>query len=113
VGAADAFRAGPVWTELAASDRVLCEFPFVRTVDEAEAPRLVSGVIDLLYRTDGGWVIVDFKTEALGPRALADRHSAQLEAYRTHWTELSGEAVERTVIWPAVPDAKSAIVLQA
>jgi ATP-dependent helicase/nuclease subunit A len=113
VRAADAFRAGPVWAEVVASDRVLCEFPIVRFLDDGEVPRLVSGVIDLLYRVEAGWVIVDFKTEALGPRALADRYAAQLDAYRTHWMELSGEAVERTVIWPAVPDAKLPVVLEA
>jgi ATP-dependent helicase/nuclease subunit A len=45
----------------------------------AESARLANGVIDLLFASDAGWEVVDYKTD----RTLEDdRYTAQLEAYR-------------------------------
>jgi ATP-dependent helicase/nuclease subunit A len=45
----------------------------------AEPGRLTNGVIDLLFESDAGWQVVDYKTD----RMLADgQYEAQLQAYR-------------------------------
>ena len=51
------------------------EAPF--TVGDAD--RLTNGVIDLLFDSDEGWRIVDYKTDQ---SLEQDRYAAQLEAYR-------------------------------
>lgn len=46
----------------------------------ADSVRLTSGVIDLVFDTDAGWQVVDYKTD----RSLEEgRYVTQLEAYRT------------------------------
>jgi ATP-dependent helicase/nuclease subunit A len=46
----------------------------------ADARRLTNGVIDLLFESEAGWQVVDYKTD----QALKDvRYAAQLEAYRS------------------------------
>jgi len=41
--------------------------------------RLTTGVIDLLFDSDSGWHVVDYKTD----RALEDgRYASQLEVYQ-------------------------------
>ncbi|MBQ8922548.1 MAG: UvrD-helicase domain-containing protein [Oscillospiraceae bacterium] len=63
--------------ELRGADEVCCEVPFC----QQRGSEIVSGVIDLLYRKDGAWHIVDYKTNA--ERAhLAEKYAAQLAAYR-------------------------------
>jgi len=46
---------------------------------------VVEGYIDLLYEIDGGLVIVDYKTDTIGPAGItkerAERHSLQLGCY--------------------------------
>ncbi|MCL4422574.1 MAG: UvrD-helicase domain-containing protein [Actinobacteria bacterium] len=46
---------------------------------------VVEGYIDLLYETSGGLVIVDYKTDRIGPDGISDgkleRHSLQLGCY--------------------------------
>jgi ATP-dependent helicase/nuclease subunit A len=51
------------------------ETPFLVT----DGNRLTNGVIDLLFDSDAGWQVVDYKTD----RTLEEgRYAAQLEAYR-------------------------------
>jgi ATP-dependent helicase/nuclease subunit A len=46
----------------------------------AEARRLTNGVIDLLFESDAGWQVVDYKTD----RSIEEgRYAAQLDAYKT------------------------------
>ena len=46
----------------------------------ADSNRLTAGIIDLIFESDDGWQVVDYKTD----RSLKEaRYTAQLEAYRT------------------------------
>ncbi len=53
--------------------------------------RIAEGVIDLAYRTDGGWLVIDFKTDQVS--ASEEHYSAQLQLYV--------EAVQRATGEPA------------
>ena len=45
----------------------------------ADARRLTNGVMDLLFESDAGWQVVDYKTD----RSIEEgRYAAQLEAYK-------------------------------
>jgi ATP-dependent helicase/nuclease subunit A len=71
------FRAHPLFAEIDAALERHHEVPYVLGDD--------AGVIDLLYRTPGGWVIADFKTDELRDEsqlaAVLPKYRAQLERY--------------------------------
>lgn len=60
------------WRSSVAKDEALAqasrETPFVFTVGDT----VVSGVMDLVWQAEGVWHIVDYKTNALGGRAVTD-----------------------------------------
>ena len=60
-------------------------------------PELVTGTIDLTYRTPEGWRVVDYKTdESFSPATLAG-YRAQVSAYEQAWTRVSGMATAGTL----------------
>jgi ATP-dependent helicase/nuclease subunit A len=69
--------AHPVMKRAAAAERCHREAPFVLRYD---GDRVVEGTIDLLFREEGGWVVVDFKTDA-DAEGLAERYHRQLAWY--------------------------------
>ena len=107
----------PLWRRAEAGDRFLTEVPFAfhappgRLADpeapDADAPRVLEGVVDLAFREDGGWVIVDFKTDVGTDPDFPRRHAAyrrQVELYADVWAELTGEPVrERVLFFTARP----------
>jgi ATP-dependent helicase/nuclease subunit A len=61
----------------------------------AEAARLTTGVMDLLYETEAGWQVIDYKTD----RTLADeRYASQLDAYRNALGKLGCVVGSTTVV---------------
>ena len=57
--------------------------------------RLTNGVIDLLFQTDKGWQVVDYKTDVpSGKRS----YEAQLEAYRAALREFGCHVVDASVV---------------
>jgi ATP-dependent helicase/nuclease subunit A len=79
---AAALRSAPA-ARVARAEQVRREHPFVFSPDEpgAAGGPLMTGVIDLLAReTDGGWLVLDYKSDRVGPRedlaALVERDYA-------------------------------------
>ncbi|MCP4815321.1 MAG: PD-(D/E)XK nuclease family protein, partial [Planctomycetaceae bacterium] len=58
-----------IWQRAQASAKRLVEVPFEHCLDASDSetglPTLVRGVIDLIFQEDDGWVIVDYKTDAV------------------------------------------------
>ena len=91
------------------SRQVLREQPFVvalpaEQLDEAayaglEEPILVQGVLDLCFWQEGGWVLVDFKTNAVNavqtPEALLAHYRKQLWVYAEALQRITGRPVLR------------------
>jgi len=77
--------------ELDAAEEVYCELPFCWKPADAEPPVLWNGVIDLLYRKNGSWHIVDYKTNA-DPDDLDEKYREQLTAYRRALQDFGIEA---------------------
>ena len=65
---------------LLSADEVYCELPFNYLDETVELRTVWNGVMDVLYRKDGQWHIVDYKTNADGSD-LDTRYQNQLAAY--------------------------------
>lgn len=82
-----------ILAELRGAEEVCCEVPFCRKVTDGDSTAIWHGVIDLLYRKDGCWRIVDYKTnaEAVG---LDDKYKGQLDAYKEAFRAVTGEEAD-------------------
>ena len=53
--------------------------------------KVVTGRIDLAYRANGAWTVIDFKTARLADSAqAASRYREQTDRYRTALEPLTG-----------------------
>ena len=85
-----AFTRSPLFSRMARSARVEREWSFVcptpanRLFDvDSETPVLLQGVIDACFIEDGGWVLLDYKTDRVDgdPAAYAKKHEKQVALY--------------------------------
>ena len=62
----------------------------------AEFPIILNGTIDLVFKEDDGWVIVDFKTDDVKEEldSFVKYYSPQVELYSKFWAEITGENVK-------------------
>lgn len=88
------------WKRAQASDTCFVEIPFQHQLSpkpsESHTPTLVRGVIDLVFREQAGWVVVDYKTDAIqegDQEQLADYYRNQVEQYATIWEQMVGAPV--------------------
>ncbi len=89
--------ASDLWKRAMAAEKVFRETPFAVRDDRSGVPTVLHGVIDLVFREDGGWVLVEYKSDRLrgvNPLAAARRHQAQLDAYAAAWEQSRGEPVK-------------------
>jgi ATP-dependent helicase/nuclease subunit A len=104
VGTVRAVRASDIWSRASASSLRLTEVPFEVLFDGDDGiPRLVRGSIDLAFKEDGGWVIVDYKTDtppASGDLCeLAEKYRPQLDIYTGAFEKCTGERVVETALY--------------
>ena len=81
--------AAAFWQEAMAAAERAVEVPFAVRVEAAGAvPRLLHGVIDLVFKTADGWTLIDYKTDQLGAGVdqLAAHYAPQIRAYAEHWS---------------------------
>lgn len=87
----------PFWERVAQSKKRFVEIPFAQQTADST---IVSGVIDLVFYEQGGWVVVDYKTDTVKDEGelnmLANYYSPQLVLYRSFWEEITGEKVVET-----------------
>ena len=100
---ADEFRQKTLWGRIQRAEKVYTEVPFsykAATGSELsggypEQDTYVNGIIDLVFKESGGWVIVDYKTH--GERELArdvrEKYEGQLDLYKEVWERVTGEKV--------------------
>ncbi|MDD5748766.1 MAG: PD-(D/E)XK nuclease family protein, partial [Actinomycetota bacterium] len=63
---------------------------------------LMRGVIDLAFKEPSGWVIVDYKTDAVGGEAAsrkAEKYSEQLNLYACTFEKATGEKVSEKLVY--------------
>ncbi len=93
------FVESEVWQTLKNADRVLTEVPFTLQRDEEGEDVLYSGIVDLAFRTDDSWTIVDYKSDAADEKTLITRHASQIEAYVDAWMSLFDDQSCKGIIW--------------
>ncbi|MHB8182897.1 MAG: UvrD-helicase domain-containing protein, partial [Candidatus Desulforudaceae bacterium] len=91
----------PFWKRVESAHERLSEVPlgclFNTSAPTGETlPTVTKGIIDLAFREDTGWVLVDFKTdyyETEGEKnALVDYYATQLKTYAELWKMATGES---------------------
>ena len=101
----DAVRASAVWRRAMASEERHAEAPFAVNLGAEEAADVLEGVIDLVFRENGRWVVADFKTDRGDDPEFEERvgrYRAQVDLYAECWERLTGEAVgERVLVFTA------------
>jgi ATP-dependent exoDNAse (exonuclease V) beta subunit len=92
-----------IWARARSSNRRMTEVPFHVALDAAALPTVIRGAIDLVFEEQGGWVLVDFKTDAVSSPedvgALADRYAPQLRLYARSWELCTGEKVSEAGLY--------------
>ncbi|HMS72219.1 MAG TPA: 3'-5' exonuclease, partial [Baekduia sp.] len=85
------------------ADQIIRELPF--TVQGPHGEGYVTGRIDLLYRVEDDWTVLDYKTDTVEDSALAaaaSAHEAQVSAYVEATRLLAGVAPRVVLIYPRV-----------
>jgi len=85
-----------ILAELREAEEVCCEVPFCRKVTDGDGTAIWHGVIDLLYRKNGQWHIVDYKTNAEAA-SLDDKYKGQLDAYKEAFRAVTGEEADALI----------------
>ena len=102
------FTDTPLFAALCHADEAHREWPFSYLADSerlglppSEERVLLQGVIDACYRTETGWVLIDYKTDYIGntqPLLWAQRHDKQLRLYAEVLTALTGLPVQKRLL---------------
>ncbi len=98
--------------QAAANPRALRELPVTAVTGDG----VLEGVVDLCFPTDGGWVIVDYKTDVVADVAeaeqRADRYRLQAGAYALALQGVTGAPVARVVLlFLAPPDGSIEVAI--
>ena len=94
------------------ADQLVRELPF--TIEMPDGPGYVNGRIDLLFREDATWTVVDYKTdvidEALGLAGAAKKHEAQASAYVEAVRRITGAQAEVVFVFARTGGEATALV---
>ncbi len=90
------FIQSPLFKRIQRSGQKYFEAPFALASDG----HITQGVIDLVFKEEKGWVIVDYKTDDF--EKDADRkmkYQKQLQLYKQAWETISGQKVAETIYY--------------
>ncbi len=91
--------ASAFWQRISAAADLMSEIPF----GSWEANTYSTGIVDLAFRDNSGWVLVDYKSDAIENhahrQALVEHYRPQLEFYRKSWEEITGEKVTECALF--------------
>jgi ATP-dependent helicase/nuclease subunit A len=78
------------WKEARASAECHEEAPFGLRVEGGAVTKLLTGAIDLVYRTGNSWHLLDYKTDTQSVDAdLHAKYGAQIDAYERAWSRIA------------------------
>ena len=102
----EAVRHSQLWRRATARGNVLVEIPFhlwqPKNISESSCDTLLRGVIDLAFQEPDGWVIVDYKTDAVSHQdrsKLVRLYRRQVAMYGNAWSQLTEEPVIETGLY--------------
>ena len=101
-----AVRGSAIWRRAVTSSERHTEVPFAVALGAlAGYPEVVEGVIDLVFRENGHWVVADYKTDSGEDPEFEERvgrYRAQVDLYADCWERLTGEVVgDRVLVFTA------------
>ncbi|MTI83940.1 MAG: hypothetical protein FH756_08530 [Firmicutes bacterium] len=93
-----------LWKRMLKSEKRFVEVPLSVKVETGEygftTETIVSGAIDLVFLEDGGWVLVDYKTDTVEDNdmlaELVEYYTPQVQMYKNFWEEMVGKKVKET-----------------
>jgi ATP-dependent helicase/nuclease subunit A len=87
------------WATAKTSPEAHEEAPFAVRDSVDGLPLVLTGVIDLVYRTDAGWQIVDYKTD-VGAKSddLASKYAGQMRSYEGAWSGVTGTKTDARLV---------------
>jgi ATP-dependent helicase/nuclease subunit A len=90
--------ASKLWARMKRSEQTLVEVPFSLRTDKEGGEKIISGVIDLVFKEPEGWVIADYKTDKVDDNleGLVSYYKPQVELYTKFWEKMTGEKVKET-----------------
>jgi ATP-dependent helicase/nuclease subunit A len=92
------------WKEARASTECQEETPFGMRVEGGTVQRLLTGTIDLVYRTGDTWHLLDYKTDTQASETdLHAKYGTQIDAYEKAWSRI----VEAKVTTALVPTRRT------
>lgn len=92
----DRFMKSSLWERIGRASQKYFEVPFALEEDGS----IVYGVIDLVFKEDNGWVIVDYKTDDFEKDEERRRsYMKQVEMYKRYWERISGERVKDNFLY--------------
>lgn len=84
----DRFMQSSLWKRINKSEHKYFEVPFA----VKEGDNIIHGVIDLVFKEETGWVIVDYKTDDFEKDAVRKKaYQKQVELYKKYWEKITGE----------------------
>jgi ATP-dependent helicase/nuclease subunit A len=96
IGTVERAASADFW-QLAQSHERSVESPFF----VSESGRLTNGVIDLLFQSDAGWQVVDYKTDVT---LVGEAYEPQLDAYGAALRKLGCNVVDASVVSMRTPE---------
>jgi ATP-dependent helicase/nuclease subunit A len=92
-----------LWHRALASGQCFTELPFELVLDEqAPVPVLLRGQIDLVFREEDGWVVVDYKTDVWrggDAKGVPEAYANQVRLYARAVEKATGDRVKEAVIY--------------
>jgi ATP-dependent helicase/nuclease subunit A len=100
-----AVASGAFWAEAKGSPECHEEAPFAVLEKRDGLSTVLNGVIDLVHRSQGGWKIVDYKTDRDGDAAaLSAKYAGQIADYERAWRRFVPETVAAVLVSTRVED---------
>ncbi|MFC2158724.1 UvrD-helicase domain-containing protein, partial [Acidobacteriota bacterium] len=90
------------WGRMMRAEKKFFEMPFsLKTEGEDKRPVIVSGTIDLIFKEEDGWVIVDYKTDEITGdiQVFVDYYAPQVRLYSDFWQQITGETVKESALY--------------
>ena len=92
-----------IFTECLAADTRYAEFYIDIATNDNKFETIQSGVIDLLYKHNDSWKIVDYKTDKIDSKKhlmeLTDFYQDQLDGYVDVFIRITGEQVSGELLF--------------
>jgi ATP-dependent helicase/nuclease subunit A len=112
----EVFKESDLFQRINRADPYFAEIPFSFSVSKGhplypenrEGDVFITGIIDLIFKEDDQWVIVDFKTDRVNSdedvKKLATHYNSQLQLYKQAWEYMTNDRVKEASLHFVTPN---------